>query len=110
MRVLLVEDERDQLRLLQILVESAGHETLLCATARQAREARDWDLAFVDRHLPDGDGLELARSLSGHVYVITGDETVVPETDLHVLLKPIHAAELMTILAEHQQEHQEGHR
>ena len=107
MRVLLVEDERDQLRLLQILVESGGHETLLCATARQARAARGWDLAFVDRHLPDGDGLELARSLEGYVYVITGDETVAPEADLHVLFKPIHAAELMAILAKHQEEHQE---
>ena len=100
MRVLLVEDERDQLRLLQILVEGAGHTALLCATAREARAVRDWDLAFIDRHLPDDDGLELARSLDGRVYVITGDDSVVCETDLKVLIKPIHTSDLMRILAE----------
>ena len=105
MRVLLVEDERDQLRLLQIIVEGAGHEAMLCATARDARAVRDWDIAFVDCHLPDGDGLDLAREfrsqgIGGRVYVITGDESVAAVDDVTVLVKPIHSADLMRILSE----------
>ena len=98
MRVLLVEDDRDQLRLLQILVEQAGHVAIPCATAACARAAESCDLALIDRHLLDGDGVELARSMEGAVYVLTGDDSVESEKGFRVLRKPVHVAELAAIL------------
>ena len=56
------------------------------------------DLALIDRHLLDGDGLELARSMSGVVYVLTGDETVQAESGFRVLRKPLRVADLNAIL------------
>jgi len=97
--VLVVEDDRDQLRLLQMLVESAGHEAILCATAACARAAESCDLALIDRHLLDGDGIELARSMDGAVYVLTGDESVESESGFRVLHKPVRLADLTAILA-----------
>ena len=49
MRVLLVEDDPDQLRLLQIIVEQAGHEPICCATIAAAQAATDYELALIDR-------------------------------------------------------------
>jgi len=97
-RVLIVEDDRDQLRLLQMLVESAGHVVIPCATAACARASEPCDLAFIDRHLLDGDGVELARSMKGAVYVLTGDESVESEQGFRVLRKPVHVADLTAIL------------
>ena len=98
MRVLLVEDDRDQLRLLQMLVENAGHEAVVCATAACARGSDPCDLALIDRHLLDGDGIELARSMGGAVYVLTGDESVESESGFRVLRKPVQLADLQAIL------------
>jgi len=99
-RVLLVEDDRDQLRLLEMLVENAGHEAVVCATVACARASEPCDLALVDCHLLDGDGIELARSLGGAVYVLTGDESVESEQGFQVLRKPVRMAELTAILGD----------
>ena len=116
MRVLLVEDDRDQLRLLQMLVENAGHVAVTCATMAAARAAAPCDLALIDRHLPDGDGIVLARELDAEVYILTGDESDmgapnlgepnVSEPDVgergpRVLVKPVHMRDLLRILEEH---------
>lgn len=97
MRVLLVEDDPDQLRLLQIIVEQAGHEPICCASIAEAQAASNYELALIDRQLPDGDGLELARSLAGRVILLTGDDTGFEATDLEVMLKPVRTQQLFEL-------------
>ena len=98
MKVLLVEDDPDQLRLLEIIVEQAGHEPICCATVGEAKEAADYELALVDRQLPDGDGLELARSLEGRVVLLTGDDTGFDASGFEVILKPVRTQQLLELL------------
>lgn len=95
MRVLVVEDDGDQRRLLALVARAHGHEVVECATVADARRAPPCDLALVDRRLPDGDGAELARSLGGRAFVLTGDDEPL---DLPVLLKPVRPADLERVL------------
>lgn len=104
MRVLLVEDDPDQRRVLALVLGSGGHVVVECRSAREARRAGPCDLALVDRKLPDGDGLELAATLLGRVFLLTGDE--LDPAALHaanargvgVLTKPIRPRELEALL------------
>ena len=96
MRVLIVEDDPDQRRVLALVVQARGHEVVECGSVEEALEAGPCELSLIDRNLPDGDGLELARALDGRVYVITGDE--IPDAGVAVLIKPIRPAELDALL------------
>jgi two-component system phosphate regulon response regulator PhoB len=64
--VLIVDDERDLLSLLDFNLRQAGFETLLATTAEGAREQvrrRVPDLVLLDLMLPDVPGTELCREL-----------------------------------------------
>jgi len=107
MRVLIVEDDSHQRRVLALVVQGHGHEVVECAGLAAARAAPRCDLALVDRHLPDGDGLALARELKGRVYgrvyVLTGDDHLAVNAEnagLRVLLKPVRPADLDRLLSE----------
>ena len=100
MRVLIVEDDPDQRRILAMVVSARGYEVVACAGVDEARRAPPCDLALVDRHLPDGDGLEFARSLSGRVVLLTGDEPEADTAGVEVLTKPLRPAELDALLGE----------
>jgi len=94
--VLVVEDDREQRRLLGLVIRAHGYAVVECGTIAEARAAPPCELAFVDRRLPDGDGLELARELPGRVVLLTGDE--LPDPGVPVLLKPVRPAELKALL------------
>lgn len=96
MRVLIVEDDPDQRRVFALVVASHGHEAVECGTVAEARAAPPCEVSFVDRNLPDGDGLDLARTLDGRVYLLTGDD--VHDAGVDVLTKPIRPAELDALL------------
>ena len=98
MRVLVDEDDPDQRRLLTLVLRARGHDVLECATFAEAQAAEPCDIAFVDRRLPDGDGFELARSLPGRVYLLTGDERDACDPAVSVLLKPVRPADLDALL------------
>lgn len=98
MRVLVVEDDADQRRLLTLVLRARGHEVVECATCFEAQAADPCDLAFVDRRLPDGDGLELARALPGRVFLLTGDQLDEPAPGVAILLKPVRPAQLDALL------------
>ena len=74
MTVLLVEDDPDQRFVLSAFLRGAGHEVTECASAREAEEAEACEVAFVDRNLPDADGIDLARRLGGRVFLLTGED------------------------------------
>lgn len=62
MRILIVEDEREMARLIASLAEGAGFiadRVVSLAEAREAVRQRAYDMAIVDRRLPDGEGLTL---------------------------------------------------
>ena len=65
-RILLVEDDADLARGLSFNLRHEGYEVLLAGTVKDGKRmaARDGaDLVVLDLMLPDGDGLEVLRSI-----------------------------------------------
>jgi two-component system KDP operon response regulator KdpE len=65
-RVLVVDDESQILRALRVVLRDAGFEPLPAPTAQEALDLAALerpDAAIVDLVLPDGDGIEVTRSL-----------------------------------------------
>ncbi len=81
--VLLVEDDTSVARLLTRQLERGGYAVRHAATISTARElvrSSGWELAILDRRLPDGDGLDFceeirASSPHGYVIVLTGEDS-----------------------------------
>ena len=66
MRVLVVDDEPQILRALKIILRDAGFEVLQAGTVEEALDAAALQppaAAIVDLVLPDGDGIDVTRSL-----------------------------------------------
>ena len=67
-RVLVVEDHEDIQEFLCNLIRSAGHHCVGAASVAEAvgrLEKEEVDVIFLDLKLPDGDGLDVARHLTG---------------------------------------------
>jgi two-component system, OmpR family, KDP operon response regulator KdpE len=67
-RILVVDDERQILRALKVILREAGYEVIEAATMEEALDraaVRPPDAAIVDLMLPDGSGVELCRRLRG---------------------------------------------
>jgi two-component system, OmpR family, KDP operon response regulator KdpE len=65
-RVLVCDDEPQILRALRVILRDAGFEVVTAQTAQEALDAaalRAPDAAIVDLILPDGNGIELCRSI-----------------------------------------------
>ena len=65
-RVLVVDDERQILRALKVILREAGYEVIEAATIEEALDraaVRPPDAAIIDLMLPDGSGIELCRRL-----------------------------------------------
>jgi two-component system KDP operon response regulator KdpE len=65
-RVLVVDDEPQILRALRVVLRDAGFEAVPASTAREALDLAAVhlpDAAIVDLVLPDGDGIEVTRTL-----------------------------------------------
>jgi CheY-like chemotaxis protein len=64
--ILAIEDEPRNAALLRAILMPAGYALTVAATLAEARawlNDRTPALVLLDRHLPDGDGLDLAREL-----------------------------------------------
>jgi DNA-binding response OmpR family regulator len=64
--ILAVEDEARNAALLRAILGPAGYDLTVATTLAEARAAvgtKTPALVLLDRHLPDGDGLSLAREL-----------------------------------------------
>ena len=113
-RLLIVDDDPDQLDIRQLVMEEAGHQV---ATAADAQSA----LAEYDRHAPEivlmdlrlprtEDGLELIRGLRQRsptvpILVLTGwpeNVSTWPEGAMvnHFLRKPVRSQELLRLIDE----------
>jgi phosphoserine phosphatase RsbU/P len=65
--ILIADDDFTTVEMLQVLLRRAGFHTLSACTLREAGELvaqYDVSLILLDVHFPDGNGLELCRSLS----------------------------------------------
>lgn len=66
MRILLVDDHHDTLKILSRLLAMDDHEVAVATSIAEARrlcENRTFDLLIGDISLPDGSGLDLMRDL-----------------------------------------------
>ena len=78
-RLLLVDDNAAQVDNMREVLEDAGHVVRAAGSVEEARKLAEsgFDVALVDLHLPDGEGLTLAaelrtRSPDGLVILLTG--------------------------------------
>ena len=65
-RVLVCDDERQILRALRVILSDAGFEVATAATAQEALDSvsvRPPDAAILDLLLPDGNGVDICRSI-----------------------------------------------
>lgn len=65
-RILLVEDHEDTLRILARLLRASGHQVATASTVSAALDLasqQDFDLLLSDLGLPDGSGLDIMQSL-----------------------------------------------
>jgi DNA-binding response OmpR family regulator len=108
---LVVDDARASAEATRLVLEAAGHVVRWVTTVEDAlAAAHTWspETAIVDRWLPDGDGLELARVLRAstsprpRIVVLSGDRTPVrPVGGVDVWLrKPTSRAALLASVAE----------
>ncbi|MDB5350367.1 MAG: domain S-box [Planctomycetota bacterium] len=73
-RVLLVEDNRDTLRYLRLVLEQRGFQVVAAENIESARAAASqqaFDLLISDIELPDGTGIELMREI-GSAHALPG--------------------------------------
>lgn len=110
-RVAIVDDDPAIRRLVKLFLKRSGYETIEFATGEEARSqlhSVPWDLAILDRRLPDMDGVELCAELKAkpefkarYVILLTGDteqEDKVMGLDLGAddyITKPFQSAELL---------------
>ena len=109
--VAIVDDDAAIRRLVKLLLTRSGYDAVEFTTGEEAREAlakTRWDLAILDRKLPDLDGLILAHEIKSnaafrvrYVIMLTGeddDKDKVEGLDLGAddyITKPFQYAELM---------------
>ena len=82
--VAVVDDDAAIRRLVRLYLQRAGYETFECTTGEEARErlfTSAWDLAILDRRLPDTDGVVLAHDIkaraelrSRYIIMLTGED------------------------------------
>ena len=108
--ILLVDDNKDVLRYLKIVLEMKGHRVGTATDLSSAFEAvrQPFDLLISDIELPDGSGLELMRNLRGRVPGIAISGFGAPE-DIQLsldagfashLTKPLETSRLDTAIRE----------
>ena len=82
--IAVVDDDAAIRRLVRLYLKRAGYDTFECTTGAEARQRlfRDsWDLAILDRRLPDTDGVVLAHDLKKnpdfrprYIIMLTGED------------------------------------
>jgi diguanylate cyclase (GGDEF)-like protein len=81
--IAIVDDDAAIRRLVRLFLQRAGFDTIECTTGTEAREMLrlgEWDLAILDRKLPDMDGVVLAHELKSnqelrtrYIIMLTGE-------------------------------------
>jgi DNA-binding NtrC family response regulator len=112
-RILVVDDEVIIAENLRLILEREGYEVETAgdaATAMLGAEEREFSLALVDLVLPDGDGLDLLRTLKGkdsslEVIIMTGHSSIGKAVEatkqgaFYFVAKPFDADEMLSLVA-----------
>ena len=82
--IAIVDDDAAIRRLVRLYLNRAGFDTIECTTGDEARQrltSEPWDLAILDRRLPDLDGVVLAQELKAnpdfrtrYIIMLTGED------------------------------------
>jgi CheY-like chemotaxis protein len=98
-RVLCIDDHEDTSEMLGLLLSQEDYEVVTALSVQEALElatASEFDLYVLDRHLPDGSGVELCQKLtqltpgvpclfySGDAYDIQSSEALAAGADAYV--------------------------
>ncbi len=98
-RILCIDDHEDASEMMKLLLSQEDYEVVTAKTIKEAIElakASEFDLYVLDRHLPDGSGLELCQQLtqirpgvpcifySGDAYDIHRSEALAAGADAYV--------------------------
>jgi len=111
-RVLVVDDERRQRDILQMILEAEGYETTAAGNGRQAlqaAQAEGFDVVLTDLKMPDLNGIELLSEIlklqpSPLVILMTAHGTIDSAVDamrkgaFDYLTKPLEKDELLLVL------------
>ncbi|HUP65876.1 MAG TPA: diguanylate cyclase [Thermoanaerobaculia bacterium] len=109
--VAIVDDDRAIRNLVRLFLKRGGYSLVECTTGEEARSMlmdKAWDVAILDRRLPDMDGVVLAQELkrdfdlrNRYVIMLTGEDEPADKIeglDLGAddyMTKPFHMPELM---------------
>lgn len=66
-RILCIDDHEDASEMMKLILSHEDYEVVTASTINEALElatASEFDLYVLDRHLPDGSGLELCQKLT----------------------------------------------
>jgi two-component system response regulator ResD len=66
-RILCIDDHEDASEMMKLILSQEDYEVVTAETIQEALElatASEFDLYVLDRHLPDGSGLELSQKLT----------------------------------------------
>lgn len=66
-RILCIDDNEDTSEMLKLILSHENYEVDIAFTLKEALQrasTKEYDLYVLDRHLPDGSGLELCQKLS----------------------------------------------
>ena len=66
-RVLCIDDHEDTSEMMQLILSQEDYEVVTAVSVTEAMQlatASEFDLYVLDRHLPDGSGLELCQKLT----------------------------------------------
>ncbi len=66
-RVLIIDDHEDTSEMLKLLLKEEDYEVTIAVTVKEAvhlAAAQEFDLYVLDKHLPDGSGLDLCAQLN----------------------------------------------
>ncbi|MGH9930164.1 MAG: response regulator [Pyrinomonadaceae bacterium] len=98
-RVLIIDDHEDTSEMLKLLLREEDYEVKIAVTVQEALRlatSEEFDLYVLDKHLPDGSGLELCTKLnevtpgvpcilySGDAYDIHRSEALAAGVDAYV--------------------------
>lgn len=102
-RVLVVEDEADQLEMRRLILEQAGYEVVTAQTVAEARERlAGVQVLLMDLRLPtaeDGMGLIRAAAGSAKIVVLSGGDVDAALGVDEVLTKPCSSKKLLETIA-----------
>jgi signal transduction histidine kinase/predicted RNA-binding protein with RPS1 domain/ActR/RegA family two-component response regulator len=110
--VLLVDDEKEFVRSFNSLLKRLGYTVHVSTTGKDGIEkavAAEYDLIFLDLHLRDIDGFEVARQILANrpttrIVIVTGLDWLERDVDTNdltiagVLLKPLDSREVIDLL------------